>query len=472
MNVRLRQLLRIPLLIPLLMSAIILCACTGSSSAPAPASTGGSQTAGSPADVPLGIGCGWQLVSDSDLTNVLYPDESAVYWLAAIPNLPALRLRIDGLYPDARYFSFNVYDPLLRPTDAIADLNIAPLTAGTNPYVQAGTAAGAAYRAYVEFTQKPAAPAANTIYSGFINAGQATLPNPLVTVLAYRVYVPADGLRGNVRLPQLTLETADGSRALGTLPNCNGPLLPNLGGTLPDLGINPLLANTSYPEVLSALPYPFAAYPPVTNVFYGLPDSYIGIVNNLLPAPLPIQPGSLPLTGGGGFLSNKDNAYTTTAFSRSHGSLFVLRARAPSFRTEPGVAFGSEDTRYWSVCQNEFVTKRYVACARDDQIPLDRDGFFTVVVSDATVRPANAVAANGITWLPWGAYPDGLLIYRQLLAAPSFAPAIRNVPEGTAPAQIMGDYLPRGVYCAPTTFAAAGTQAADIFAACAAAASP
>ena len=268
------------------------------------------------------------------------------------------------------------------------------------------------------------------------------------------------------------MERADGGGDIGTLPTCDTPLLPNAGGTLPTLGLNPLLASSNYPEVLSAVPYPLAAYPPKTTVFYGLPDSYIGILNNVSPVPFPLQPSQIPLTGGGGFLSNKDNAYTVTAFSHDHGNVFVLRARAPSYRTQPATAFGSEDLRYWSVCQNEFATQRYVACARDEQVALDDTGFFTIVVSDADQRPANAVAANGIAWLPWGAYPDGLLIYRQLLASPAFAPAIKNVPAGTAPAQIMGDYLPRGVYCTRQIFEAAGTRAADIFSACAQAASP
>ena len=455
-----------------MLAFVLTAAACGGSRSSEPASSAPSSDSGSAATaLPLGIGCGWQVVSDADVTNVLYPDQAAVYWLALIPHVPGARLRIDGLYPQARYFSFNVYDPLLRPIDAIADQQIAP-DGGANPYTTAGANSGGPYRAYLSFTQKPEPAAANTIYSGFANAGATTIPNPVMTTLAYRIYVPADGLRGGVRLPRLTLERADGSGDLGTLPTCDAPLLPNAGGSLPTLGLNPLLADNSYPEVLSAMPYPIAAYPPQTKVFYGLPDSYIGILNNVSPVPLPVQPSQIPLTGGGGFLSNKDNAYTVTAFSHDHGNIFVLRARAPSYRTQPGTAFGSENVRYWSVCQNEFATQRYVACARDEQVSRDSAGFFTVVVSDADQRPANAVAANNIAWLPWGAYPDGLLIYRQLLASAAFAPAIKNVPAGTAPAQIMGDYLPHGVYCTRDVFESAGSQAADIFAACARAANP
>ena len=46
---------------------------------------------------------------------------------------------------------------------------------------------------------------------------------------------------------------------------------------------------------------------------------------------------------------------------------------------------------------------------RDEQLALDEQGFYTVVVSDAANRPVNATPASGFAWLPWGAYPDGLL---------------------------------------------------------------
>lgn len=458
----------------LLLALICVSACSRSNSSsiangvsdPTDLGNGGSTS------LPLGIGCGWQVVSDADVTNVLYPDAAAMYWLAVIPNIPGAHLRIDGVYPNARYFSFNVYDPILRPVDAIADFQIAPHVPGKNPFTSKGVAYGAGYRSYVDFDVKPDAVAPNTIYSGSISTGTSTIKNPLLTVLAYRIYVPADSLRGNVSLPQLTIEAADGSRDIGTLPNCDSPLLPNVGGTLPPLGINTLLASTSYPEVLSAIPYPVATYPTTTRVFYGLPDSYIGIVNNVLPTPLPVGASSLPLTGGGGFLSNKDNSYTTTAFGRDHGNLFLLRARAPSYRRQTGVSFGTEQTRYWSICQNEFATQRYVACVRDEQIPIDDQGFYTVAVSDAALRPVNADAAHDIAWLPWGAYPDGLLIYRQLLAAKNFDAAIRNVPQGADPAAVMGDYLPKGIYCDRQIFESAGPRAADIFAACASTSHP
>jgi hypothetical protein len=73
----------------------------------------------------LGLGCGWIAASDPDKANIAFPDSEAKYWVAAAPVTPQTRLRIDGKYPDARYFSYNAYDVALRPTDAVADFELA-----------------------------------------------------------------------------------------------------------------------------------------------------------------------------------------------------------------------------------------------------------------------------------------------------------------------------------------------------------
>ena len=52
---------------------------------------------------------------DADTVNVLFPDSSAQYWSAGYTAVPGTRIRIDGIFPYARYTSWNVYDPILRP---------------------------------------------------------------------------------------------------------------------------------------------------------------------------------------------------------------------------------------------------------------------------------------------------------------------------------------------------------------------
>ena len=72
---------------------------------------------------------------DADTVNVLFPDKSAQYWSAHYTAVPGTHIRIDGTYPYARYTSWNVYDPLLRPFTHLYDAQIAPDPGSANPFV-------------------------------------------------------------------------------------------------------------------------------------------------------------------------------------------------------------------------------------------------------------------------------------------------------------------------------------------------
>lgn len=402
--------------------------------------------------------CAWLLRSDPDLLNVAYPDEGAIYWVAAVPALPGTRLRVEGEFPRARYFSFNTYDPALRPTDALTDYRIAAAD-GRNPYVVEGGAGR--YVAYIEPGAVPDTRAPNTLYAGEIDLlGRAALPNP-AWVLIYRVYLPEGDRNGGVPLPSLHLEAA-GQETPIALQGCD-PLPPD---GVPGL-LNDLIRDSSDPGLLSLLPFPLSTDAPEMIRFYGLPETLRVLLSNAVGFSLPLQAITAADTGGG-FLSNVDNAYVTTMMSRDKGSLYILRGKAPTHATDPVQApLGDAQVRYWSLCTNEFVSQRYVGCLYDAQVPLDGEGYFTLVVSDPAQRPDNATDANAIAWLPWGmVYPDSVVIYRHMLPSPHFAQAVQNVPYGTPAGEVMGEYLPRVAYCDRATIEAAGSAAAA-FAACA-----
>jgi hypothetical protein len=153
--------------------------------------------------------------------------------------------------------------------------------------------------------------------------------------------------------------------------------------------------------------------------------------------------------GTGGFLSNIDNNYVYALTSRGFGPLVVFHGRAPTFaNTYPNapVMPGGGQVRYWSFCQNDPIDQRYIACKRDDQVALDRSHDYTIVVSQPSSWPAAAARrCRNVTWLPWGPQPDGVVIYRQMLADPSFTQAIQNVTHGSEQEQ-MGAYYPGGQY--------------------------
>lgn len=404
--------------------------------------------------LPGGLGCGWSIASDANLANLFFPDKAARYWVAYVPLTPAMQVRVRGQYPEARYFSFNAYGPTVAPTDALADFELSPVAGGANPFTKQGAKPGDTYQMVFKFGDIPTSRAPNTLYSGSLPLMNFSVPNGFLGVMFYRTYVASgEGLRGNVPLPTLTLETSAGE-PIATLPTCEEPPLPTLGGLLPSTGVNQLLNESDYPDQLP-LPLSNAANPPAVEVFRNTQTS----VADFLQAQLGI-PGTapkLPSTGSGGFASNIHNDYTTTLLSRRHGNLVLFRGRAPTFRGQTAVAFGEEQVRYWSICQNEFYTQRFTDCVLDSEAALDSDGFYTVAISDAADRPPEATASNGISWLPWGPYPDGLILYRQMLANPAFSQAIRRVGINDSAPQVMGDYFPEVTYCRPEVFSGAGT---------------
>jgi hypothetical protein len=150
----------------------------------------------------------------------------------------------------------------------------------------------------------------------------------------------------------------------------------------------------------------------------------------------------------GGLFDNPDNKYVSTTFSRAFGQVLVFRAKAPTFPStfEGDRVMGSGQLRYWSFCTNAQTTA-YYACKQDDQIPVDDDGYYTIVVSTAAARPRNATEACGVAWVPVGPLSSSLLILRNMLPDPSFAEAIQNASPGTE-AATLGEYYPRGTYYA------------------------
>ena len=72
---------------------------------------------------------------DEENGNLFYPDTGVNYYLGRVSLPPGGELVIRGRYPHARYTSFNSYDELFRPVDALADVDIRPERGSTNPFL-------------------------------------------------------------------------------------------------------------------------------------------------------------------------------------------------------------------------------------------------------------------------------------------------------------------------------------------------
>jgi hypothetical protein len=127
--------------------------------------------------------------------------------------------------------------------------------------------------------------------------------------------------------------------------------------------------------------------------------------------------------------------------------------------------------RYWSLCNygaiaNPPLLPVNAPCLFDEEIPTDRSGFYTIVVSLPEDRPVNATVQCGVAWMDWGTAGDGLtrprlidLMMRNQLCDPAFAQCADKVLVPDTEARVMGDYLPAGTYTSRSGFEALGCSA-------------
>ena len=173
--------------------------------------------------------------------------------------------------------------------------------------------------------------------------------------------------------------------------------------------------------------------------------------------------GSLPAKTGGQY-SNIDNEYVAAFVNRGfeEGPVLVLKGKLPTTpETGPKVErMGRGQMRYWSMCQNESLfTTVGAGCLYDSQVPVGKNGRYTIVTSSAGDRPANARAKCGVGYIPWpaagdgaGHLDDGFLIVRNMLPARNFHQAIQDTSVPGDEASVMGPYLPDGAYTTESAF--------------------
>jgi hypothetical protein len=394
-------------------------------------SCGGSEDPASPTTSSAGVErekCAWSVRADAETLNIAYPDTSATYWALSYDLGPGERLELDGRFPEARYASFISYGTNGGPIDVLADRDLVPDPGGANPFVGRAGADGvdAEERSDATFTVTISADGTDgtnplTAAPGAEEAPTTTAPPRPVEApegvrlgsgsddatsgtTLYRVYLPGavEDPTGGAGLPDVTIVDADGDRT--PVPTCAEP-----GASERALE----LVETYGPETDAATP----------------------------DQPVFIRPGSDAAT----LYPNPDNVYIATIAEHVPGEVLVVRGRAPEL---------GEQLRYWSVCTNEYRKPYPVStCVADRDVALDGDGRYVIVISTPEDRPANATAADGATWLDWGAADErNLILVRHMLADPAFGEAATNVaPLGLA-TDSMGAYAPVGARCTTEAF--------------------
>ncbi len=394
-------------------------------------------------------------IKENEGFNFAYPDSGAVYWSARY-HLPSegAYITLEGEYPYSRYMSYNSYREDTSPEMALTDKNIVPDTGSVNPFV-VGNPRNDSARSYSITVLAGKAPAdtssiaANTLYDATAAAGEEA-------VLVYRNYVPNTGtdLTGDTGLPRVTLHLADGNTLQGDAACAALDVIDEKA----DIPLVPEAIYADHRETWDP-----AKTPPVFRATYGIPFllqcDFRGDCTN--------SPERIAR-----FYANADNQYVYSFLNRSIGEITVLRGRLPTTpkTLNGGDVFGEGQLRYWSICQNEFYSQKVKECLFDEQIEVNPDDFYTIIVSRPEDRPANATADCGVGFLPWTddgdgfslaegrqSFPDdAMLIVRNMLPAPDFAEAIQNTSTAGDEAAVMGEYLPRARYFSKAEFEALG----------------
>ena len=442
---------------------------------------------------PPNPGCFWSQAINVDNNNAAFPNGTITnYWYDKFTLPAGASVVFHGHYPAARYFSFNSYysSPTLGngiASDAIYDAQIAPDPGSRNPFLpgakRVGNGAGGSWTVTVSGEQPPADPSQrqpNTLYAGTLPSGQ---PQPVE--LLYRLYVADKNtdLSGDGGVPQPTVVLADGTQLTGQAA-CDAV---SVNTTPPPASTMSL---TTYLQLTHLPANPVQGFPgsgpqaPATN-----PGQWYRAVNQchftdpfFQAAGYPVQ--NCPNTPALTQYPTKDNAYIAAYIDRSFGpagdghNVLVVTGKMPTtpatYSGNPFFTSGAQ-LRYWGICTNESLvtTKTTVTdgCLYDEQIPLDANRDYTIVVSTPGDRPSNAIPRCGVQWLNWGdgdgapapyTRPTaGLLLIRNLLPDPSFTQAAQNIPAPGLPAQVaatMGPYMPTLTYESPAQFEATGCK--------------
>jgi hypothetical protein len=313
--------------------------------------------------------------------NRFFPDTHANYWITPIFISDSTRVVVKAKKPEARYFSIETYSASNLFSTAIGVLRDDEIV--MNPD-----------NSTYEVDIGKSGGAVNTI---------AALPNGQntgVTWLMFRTYLSEDPTSpaGSVDLPKVFIESiTDQLFGRFTVPYCD------LAEPICEMITQPL-------------------YKTRRQIWFRTPKTIDWIVPPSRWTPFP----------------NGDSRYIGAYVSSVRDRVVVIRGKAPTSGVDGEV-------RYWSLCKfGTLLSSKTIDCVADEEVPLDEQGRYTVVVSTVENRPANAVLEHGVAWLQWGPQTRGSLGLRFM------------VPQNGVN---LRDYYPESAYCRVETFEAGGADA-------------
>jgi hypothetical protein len=405
----------------------------------------------------------------------LYPDQGSTYFVAQFHLPEGAHLTLHGEYGHLRYFSFTVAaqlgDGQLGNGDFLRDVEIEPEPGSTNPF--RGEARDGSERKFTLKLVQGEPPAEkrlrppNTLYT---SSDSESAP----IHLALRNYIPDVGYDGTGNVPLREVEGYGLPTVRLHLPG--GVVLE--GEAMAELlrvskaaearGYTPaawrkLVDGSADPVNAPAQPSP--AFQRFWNTNYSVTGSFVT-------DPL-VRVQEYPADDSGGLANNPDTIYMMAGFSLYFGRVVVIRGKMPSHpdtRHREATPLGDTQVRYWSITTGGSVASGAGwQSLYDEEVPLDEQGNYTIVMSWPEDRPKNATKANGVMWIDFGEGEGhyvgarnwvNVVYMRYMNPNPDWreSPAKIPVPTPAHPypqdAEVMKEYYPRAVYMSKADFEA------------------
>jgi hypothetical protein len=352
--------------------------------------------------------CAWGLhalggtLTYTSEANIAFPSLDSNYWVTPIlvKDLATSTIKITGKAPTARYYSFQTYvleDKFSSTVGALKDVDIIFGDDEFTIFVTNGEHASGADQTKMNSLR-----------------GLPPGVNDGIIVLMYRTYEPKPfkSPAGGVHLPLISIERLGGK--LRELAYCDDP--------------EPIIEVEEPIEYKTKVQFPQLPPNPV----------WFRTVGSITPFP------------------NEDVAYlaTDSGIFPVMGYVVVVRGKAPTF---PNGVEEDPQVRFWSLCKLSIPSTKTVACLQDEEVTLDSEGRYVIVV--APERPSG----TGFDYLNFGPGPLGSLAFRHMLPSDSFFPrSVHNIQNGDDESQIrrkMGEFYPDIVYCPKKTIEKQGVEA-------------
>ena len=164
-----------------------------------------------------------------------------------------------------------------------------------------------------------------------------------------------------------------------------------------------------------------------------------------------------------GAFPNSESAYLMSMVKPKVDNVFVIRGKLPRVTAgdTPTTWPLDKQLRYFSICNNILMKPYPVvkdACLRDDDLKLDANNYYTVVVSH--INPV----LHKHDWLPFSSLlplHEHVLLVRNMVSNPNFTQATLNIKDESNNWQIardtMGEYYPTIKQCSRLDYALKGS---------------